>query len=723
MSEHTTTSDPATPSSSAVETASSASSSGIGAGTAAAGAAAARLRRWHPLALLALLAGASWVVVRGLSDGHPHWAGSVVGVALTVAGVAWAEERLGTRRAAAIAVLGSVLAVVPAVFLLRLGEAVGEQFSEFAETDRVWSPTVTLVVVVAAASRGLAPARRQGVRAALVAVVLAALLFGGHGGDLARAAALLAGLALGRRLVPLSTRSAWHDETARSARTIAATTLGTVALGWAIAAVGRDAVGVLSPIADLLDPAATIAAIGVLVLAVALLLRGRRLGLVLAVAALLLMTGLLAWYFTVIPLADDWFTWTGVPSGELEWQVALLLVWLVPAASIVVLLTRRQAFGRRATGNGASDDRQRVLDQLARSDAGSLGYMGTWAGNSHWFAADEATADEEAAVPSGAHRASCDGSVAYRAAHGVALTVSDPVSSETEAAETIRRFARWCSTQALVPAFYSVHERHLGTFAELGWNVTPVAEEAVLDLAGFTTAGKKRQDLRTAVNRASRDGVEAVWGTWASLPDRLRAQVESLSDDWVDAKALPEMGFTLGGLAELDDPDVRVLLAVDGAGRLHGVTSWLPVRRGGVLVGRTLDVMRRGADPMPGVVEFLITTAAQTFRTEGLETLSLSGTPLAPARPDLPTTLVSRGVARLMALTGRVLEPSYGFSSLARFKAKFDPRHETLWLACPSAADLAPISRALAAAYVPGLQARQVVAALGAARGRKETDR
>jgi hypothetical protein len=97
---------------------------------------------------------------------------------------------------------------------------------------------------------------------------------------------------------------------------------------------------------------------------------------------------------------------------------------------------------------------------------------------------------------------------------------------------------------------------------------------------------------------------------------------------------------------------------------------------------------------MPGVVEFLIATAAQTFRAEGLETLSLSGTPLASADGTVPTTLVDRLVARLLATTGRVLEPSYGFTSLRRFKAKFDPAHETLWLACPSPADLAPVGRA-----------------------------
>ncbi|NII52394.1 phosphatidylglycerol lysyltransferase domain-containing protein [Frigoribacterium endophyticum] len=665
----------------------------------AAARAAATVLRARPLTLLALLTAAAWITVAHADGDLRHVVAPSLAAAAALVTVAWAEARVGAVRTGTVAVVGSLGAAAAASLVLLVGSAVGEEFSQIADGDRVWGPSVTLIVVLVAVSRGLAPARRQGLRAAVLALALAGLLFGGHGIDLARALALLAGLPLGRALVPLSAHAPWHDEPSRRARTVAATALGTVALGWTIAAVARDAVGVLSPISELAGPEVTVVAVGVLALAVGLLLRGRRLGLVVAVGALVLMTGLLAWYFTVIPLADDWFTWSGLSSGEVEWQVLLLLIWVAPATATIVLLRRRRAFDRRTAADLRVADRDRVLAQLRRSDAGSLGFMATWAGNGHWFTDDGR------------------GAVAYRVAHGVALTVSDPISAPDDAAETIRGFARHCSTRGLVPAFYSVHGRHLDVFAELGWSVTPVAEESVVELATFTTSGKKRQDLRTATNRAARDGVRAVWSTYRGLDEELRRQVDALSDDWVAAKALPEMGFTLGGLHELDDPEVRLLVAVDADGAVHGVTSWLPSWRDGRLVGRTLDVMRRGHDPMPGVVEFLIATAAQTFRAEGLETLSLSGTPLASADGTVPTTLVDRLVARLLATTGRVLEPSYGFTSLRRFKAKFDPAHETLWLACPSPADLAPVGRALATAYVPTLRARQVVAALRAARG------
>jgi phosphatidylglycerol lysyltransferase len=128
--------------------------------------------------------------------------------------------------------------------------------------------------------------------------------------------------------------------------------------------------------------------------------------------------------------------------------------------------------------------------------------------------------------------------------------------------------------------------------------------------------------------------------------------------------------------------------------------------------------MRRGADPMPGVTESVIATAALASR-EGLGTRSLSDTPPAGVDAGRAPGPVRRIVARLLVTTGRVLEPSYGFASLLRLTAESDPRHETLRLACPDPADPAPIGRVLVGAYVPTLRIRQLAIALRAAGARR----
>lgn len=58
-----------------------------------------------------------------------------------------------------------------------------------------------------------------------------------------------------------------------------------------------------------------------------------------------------------------------------------------------------------------------------------------------------------------------------------------------------------------------------------------------------------------------------------------------------------------------------------------------------------------------------------------------------------------------------LLEPVYGFASLHRFKQKFHPRYETLYLLYRDEADLARIGAALTRAFLPHASLRQFAAA------------
>jgi membrane associated rhomboid family serine protease len=318
---------------------------------------------------------------------------------------------------------------------------------------------------------------------------------------------------------------------------------------------------------------------------------------------------------------------------------------------------------------------------LRHGAIGRLAWMTTWRGNT-WF-----------------RHPSHVGYVAHRRLAGVALGLGDPVAaSPGDRAELLAEFARGARADRLVPCLFAAGEETRQAAHRLGWRSVRVADEAVIDLSVLAFCGKAWQDVRTALNRAERDGITLWLGRLTDAPAALRSQVESLSADWVAGKRLPELGFTLGGVAEALDTGVRVALAVDAEGGLHGVTSWLPVHRpgDGQQIGWTLDVMRRREDGFRGVMEFLIARACLAFRDEGAEVVSLSACPLAHAG--------AVGDGRLGAWLDRLgaaLEPCYGFRSLHAFKAKFQPRLEPLYLLYPSTWNLPRIGMALADAYLP----------------------
>ena len=338
-------------------------------------------------------------------------------------------------------------------------------------------------------------------------------------------------------------------------------------------------------------------------------------------------------------------------------------------------------------------DHQRIRALLRRGGGGTLGWMATWPGNVYWF-----REDGEAAV-------------AYRVINGVAITMSDPICLPGEEDSTVRGFASFCDRHSWTPVFYSVHDDLLPVFQEMGWQHMSVGEETLMHPQTLEMTGKPWQNVRSALNRGTKEGMTTVWTTYDELPRATIAQINAISEAWVSEKELPEMGFTLGALEEIKDPDVKLMLAVDPEGRMHGVTSWLPVYRDGRAIGYTIDFMRRADDSMNGTMEYLIASAALHMKEEGVEVLSLSGAPLAKApvakgEPEPAPTVMTE----LLDFLAKTLEPAYGFSTLFRFKSKFNPTYVGIHMAYPDPLALATIGGAIGRAYLPEMTGRQTVA-------------
>ena len=373
--------------------------------------------------------------------------------------------------------------------------------------------------------------------------------------------------------------------------------------------------------------------------------------------------------------------------------VVLLYQWVGPVFWLIFVLATLRLYRATSTGRTIGDE-VHFLELLRAGGGGTLGFMGTWPGNVYWFS-------EEG-----------DAAVAYRVINGVAITLSDPVCHPARAEQTIIDFVAFCDANSWVPVFYSIHGAYLPVFESLGWQTMSVGEETLMHPQTFDMQGKAWQKVRQAHNRGVKERISTLWTRWDDLAPVQQSQIASLSEQWVSEKELPEMGFTLGGMAELKDPEVRLYLAYDPEGELQAVTSWLPSWRDGAVVGYTIDFMRRADGSIPGIMEFVIASAAQHMREEGVEVLSLSGAPLA-TKPDGAADGEAgeeSAMDRVLALLARTLEPAYGFSSLFKFKSKFNPTYETLWMAYPDPVALPSIGNAIGRAYLPDANAKEYVA-------------
>ncbi|MCA1305301.1 DUF2156 domain-containing protein [Microbacterium esteraromaticum] len=360
----------------------------------------------------------------------------------------------------------------------------------------------------------------------------------------------------------------------------------------------------------------------------------------------------------------------------------------VALAVFIYLVWVRAAFPprhRRTLSPGHPTDHDETKKLLRAHGGGTLSWMTTWEGMS--------TTHTE------------HGSVAYQQRAGVALALADPLGPEEGRAASVAEFIDDAERAGLAPCFFSAGEATRAAVPAT-WRSLVVADDTIVDLPGLEYSGKRWASIRTSMNRAGREEMTFRMSTLRDESWGVRAQLHAISEMWVGDKGLPEMGFTLGSLEQAEDPEVRIALALAPNGDVDGFLSWLPVYGEGRVRGWTLDLMRRRDGGFPPVMEYLIGMSAAHFRDEGAEILSLSGAPLAHEYPP-----DARVIADLSDKLADMLEPVYGFRSLHRFKEKFHPRYETLYLLYRDEGDLPRIGLALTRAFLPDATARQFASA------------
>lgn len=605
------------------------------------------------------------------------------------------EWRLGTRRTAAVVTIGQVLGVVLGGLLVIALSHTGWGWAQRTATDLDVGFSAGALAAATVVSADLRRPWRGRLRLAVFGYVITSLSFLGYLYDVEHLVAASIGLWVGPWIVgrqPSRTVAQWLRPgfTRRDLRMI---TGGYFLWGAILSVLGQvaDRDGPFGPIGG--DPESWwwILASVVVDLVIAWgLVRGRRTWWMLAV--LLTLVSWTAGVATAVTIVAG-----GATNSGLLWVFVI-----IDTAQLAALVVGRSAFrnpGRRGLRRVGPDrigaqptevDRDRARALLTRHGSPHrLAWMTTWPQNRWWFDGDDAV-------------------VAYHSAMGVTIGLCDPVGPDR--LEVARRFIGAARDAGTTPCLFSCSAEVARWAQDEGWIAVQVAEEAIVDLPDLEFKGKKWQDVRSAFNQADKLGIETRMMRLADAPRGLRTQLRAISDEWVRDKGLPEMGFTLGGLAEAEDPAVWVNVAVDADMTVHGVTSWMPIAGpDGETRGYTLDLMRRLPGGFRYTMELLIASACREFQAQGLEVVSLSGAPLAHAGSG--DSVVDRSVIDdVLARAGNVLEPYYGFQSLQAFKSKFQPRYEPLFLVAADETALPRIALAVGRAYLADATLGQLLA-------------
>jgi phosphatidylglycerol lysyltransferase len=285
---------------------------------------------------------------------------------------------------------------------------------------------------------------------------------------------------------------------------------------------------------------------------------------------------------------------------------------------------------------------------------------------------------------------------AYALWRNFAVCLGGPVGPEELWRKTTVEFIQFCAVQDWEPVFYCARAELRPIFTLQGLKSIKIGEDARISVNEFNLKGGKFQNLRTACNKARKEGKMLRWyqPEGGRIDHGLEAQLKILSDSWLHEKQGTEMTFDLGSfnLEQIRRIGVAAIFNTDG--RLEAFATWLPYNHG---KGRSLDLMRSAHDAK-GVMDFLIVETIDHFKGMGIEEVSLGNAPLANVEED-PDQYgrTDRAIKFLFDNFNRY----YGYKSLFEFKKKYQPVWQGRYLAYRPKANLLLIALALVRVHLP----------------------
>ncbi|MFF4789979.1 MULTISPECIES: phosphatidylglycerol lysyltransferase domain-containing protein [unclassified Streptomyces] len=358
-------------------------------------------------------------------------------------------------------------------------------------------------------------------------------------------------------------------------------------------------------------------------------------------------------------------------QGNTSWTVAFslgALGWLT-AVTTAYLAFRPEHPAARLT----EDDETRLRELLARHGGrDSLGHF--------------ALRRDKAVVFSPSGKAA----VTYRVVSGVMLASGDPIGDVEAWPGAIERFMDEAKAHSWTPAVMGCSETGGEVWTrETGLDALELGDEAVVDVADFSLAGRAMRNVRQMVKRIERAGYETRVRRIRDLGGTELERIRRAAEDWRGTDT--ERGFSMA-LGRIGDPaDGECLIATAHKqdaepgeyGDLKAILHFVPWGGDGV----SLDLMRRDRSADPGMNELLIVAALQAAPKLGITRISLN---FAMFRSALARGEKIGAGPVLRAWRGLLVFLSRWFQieSLYKFNAKFQPRWEPRFVVYRASSDL-----------------------------------
>jgi lysyl-tRNA synthetase, class II len=419
---------------------------------------------------------------------------------------------------------------------------------------------------------------------------------------------------------------------------------------------------------------------------------------------ILLAKGLVTNYSFTQRVQEAVYGLVGV-SGPVQWVPEArgdLFALLTGALGVFTLVVTLYLFLRPAEPRArlGRADGARIRELLDRQgDRDSLGYF--------------ALRDDKSVIWSPTGKA-C---VCYRVVSGVMLASGDPIGDPEAWPGAIGLFLDEAARHAWAPAVMGCSELGAEVWCrEGGLTALELGDEAIVNVADFSLAGRCMRNVRQMVNRVAKNGYVAEVRRVADIPPRELDAIVRAADSWRGSQTERGFSMALGRIGALGDENCVLATATEN-GVVRAVLQLVPWGADGL----SLDLMRRDKAAQPGLNDFLIAETIKSAPGLGVKRISLNFAVFRAAL-ERGERIGAGPVLRAWRAVLVFLSKWFQIESLYKFNAKFSPVWQPRFFVFPSTRDAPRIAVAAleAEAFLvwPRLELRRAVRKLGRTLGR-----
>ena len=237
----------------------------------------------------------------------------------------------------------------------------------------------------------------------------------------------------------------------------------------------------------------------------------------------------------------------------------------------------------------------------------------------------------------------------------------------------LQAFMDYCEQNDIEPHFSTISPKWMEHLHDFGFYFTKIAEEAVIDIRGYTLQGGTKSEFRRTIKQLEKLNVSFEILN-PPFDNQVIDQLRNVSDAWVQAKGGHELQFNACYFspAYIQRNSVAVIRTPEH--EIVAFVNLLTVPKSGE---STIDFMRYKSGRYDNLMDYILLKILSYLSEQGFQTFSLGVAPMT----DVGNTDTARLHEKLMLKLSERVERFYNYKGLRFYKGKFKPDWQPRYIA------------------------------------------